>query len=37
MAMLRTSGGAKLAIVVHGGRTKGDKLCKDTWVLELQA
>ena len=36
MAMLQATSG-KLAMLVHGGRTKDDKLCKDTWLLELQA
>ena len=34
MAQLR-AGGGRPALVVHGGRTKDSKLCKDTWVLEL--
>ena len=34
MALLR-AGGGRPALVVHGGRTKDSKLCKDTWVLEL--
>ena len=34
MALLRVQGG-KHALVVHGGRTKDSRLCKDTWLLEL--
>ncbi len=34
MALLRMSSG-KHALVVHGGRTKDSRLCKDTWLLEL--
>ena len=36
MALLR-AGGGRPALVVHGGRTKDSKLCKDTWVLELMS
>ncbi len=34
MALLRMPGG-KDVLVVHGGRTKDSRLCKDTWLLEL--
>lgn len=34
MALLRMPGG-KEVLVVHGGRTKDSRLCKDTWLLEL--
>lgn len=34
MALLRAATG-RPALVVHGGRTKDSKLCRDTWVLEL--
>ncbi len=34
MALLRGAG-KKQMLVVHGGRTKDEKLCKDTWLLEL--
>jgi hypothetical protein len=33
-ALLRLGSG-RSALVVHGGRAQGDKLCKDTWLLEL--
>ncbi|BDA42375.1 probable acyl-CoA-binding domain-containing protein 5 at C-terminar half [Coccomyxa sp. Obi] len=35
-ALLRLGSG-RSALVVHGGRTSGDKLLKDTWMLELHA
>lgn len=34
-ALLRLPSGRSV-LVVHGGRTSGDKLLKDTWMLELQ-
>ena len=34
VALLRVAG-SKDALLVHGGRTKDHKLCRDTWLLEL--
>lgn len=34
VAILRVAGN-KDVLLVHGGRTKDHKLCRDTWLLEL--
>ncbi len=36
MALLQTGAGAR-ALAVCCGRTGGDRLCRDTWLLELPA
>jgi hypothetical protein len=34
MAVVELADGRHV-IAMHGGRTQGEKLCKDTWVLEI--